>query len=174
MRANARQSDEIVFVEMDAEDPAAVARMSSLATAIVKEHFDPIIGPAQNDYMIGRFQTVEAIRDMSAHGYRYYFVVGAEGREIGFIAFVPRESSLYLSKFYLEKESRGKGYAHRMMSFVADAAREAGLNAITLNVNRGNDARFAYEAMGFQITRCEVNDIGSGYVMDDYVYELRL
>lgn len=174
MTALERTGDDIGFVELDIGDEAGIDRMSALASAIVKEHFDPIIGSAQNDYMIDRFQSPAAVRSLLEQGYRYFFVVDAAGAEIGFITFVARADDMYLSKFYLEKASRGRGYANRMMAFVADAARDAGLDAITLNVNRGNDARFAYEAMGFRIIRTEVIDIGAGFVMDDYVYELKL
>lgn len=159
---------------LDAGDAPGINRMSALASSIVKEHFDPIIGAAQNDYMIERFQSPSAIASMLAEGYRYFFVVRPDGDEVGFIAFVPHDDSLYLSKFYLRKDARGHGYAHQMMAFVAQAARELGYSTITLNVNRENDARFAYEKMGFHIIRTEVNDIGAGYVMDDYVYELEV
>lgn len=81
---------------------------------------------------------------------------------------------MYLSKFYLKKEMRGKGYAHEMLSFVLDETKKAGLPAVFLNVNRYNDACRAYEALGFTVARYEVNDIGNGFVMDDAVYEYTL
>ena len=90
-----------------------IARMSALATMIVKEHFDPLVGPEQNDYMISLFQTPGAIRGQISHGYRYFFVV-EDDREIGFIAFYPRGEALYLSKFYLVGQERGKGHSRRM------------------------------------------------------------
>lgn len=168
------KSNGLEFDALEADDAAGIERMSALASSIVKEHFDPIIGAAQNDYMIERFQSPSAIASILAEGYRYFFVVGPDSEEIGFVAFVPHDDSLYLSKFYLRKDARGHGYAHQMMAFVAQAARELGYSAITLNVNRENDARFAYEKMGFRIIRAEANDIGAGYVMDDYVYELEI
>lgn len=167
-------SNQLKFAPLEPDDAAGVERMSALASSIVKEHFDPIIGEAQNDYMIERFQSPAAIAGMLSEGYRYFFVEGPDGDEMGFIAYVPHDDSLYLSKFYLRKDARGRGYAHEMMGFVAQAARDGGFGTITLNVNRGNDARFAYEKMGFRIIRAEANDIGEGYVMDDYVYELRV
>ena len=161
----------MTFELLPLSDERGILEMSEMATEIVREHFDPIVGKAQNDYMIGRFQTPEAIRDQLAHGYRYYFVL-EEGRGIGFLAFYPREDCMYLSKFYLYKEERGKGYSRTMRDFVVRKAREASLSAIELNVNRDNSAVFAYEKLGFRRVRSEINDIGEGWFMDDYVYRL--
>lgn len=148
-----------------------IARMSALATMIVKEHFDPLVGPEQNDYMISLFQTPGAIRGQISHGYRYFFVV-EDDREIGFIAFYPSGEALYLSKFYLVRQERGKGHSRRMLSFIASEARRLGLSAIELNVNKDNDAVEAYRKLGFKAIRREVNDIGRGFVMDDIVFRL--
>ena len=162
------------FEELAIQDAQGIEEMSRLASSIVKEYYDPLIGPEQNDYMIALFQSASSIASQLADGFRYFFVVDGAGRRIGYVAFVPHEDSLYLSKFYLCRDQRGQGHARQMMAFVADAAREAGFGAVTLNVNRRNESRFAYEAMGFRIVREEVIDIGQGFVMDDYVYELRL
>ena len=60
----------MVFEYLKPEDEAGIVEMSAMATEIVREHFDPIIGRAQNDYMLQKFQTVEAIRGQLAHGYQ--------------------------------------------------------------------------------------------------------
>ena len=42
---------------------------------------------------------------------------------------------------------------------------------IWLTVNKRNDDSIAiYKKFGMEIIRSEVTDIGSGYVMDDYVF----
>ena len=111
------------FTPLDGKDAVAVNEMSHLATDIVREHFDPLIGKAQNDYMLARFQTPQAIAEQTAHGSRYYFV-RENGQDAGFVAFYPRDGKMYLSKFYLKKEMRGKGYAHEMLSFVLDETKK--------------------------------------------------
>ena len=142
-----------------------------MATEIVREHYDPILGKAQNDYMLEKFQSPHAIRSQLEHGYRYFFACEG-GRRVGFLAFYPRGESMYLSKLYLYKAERGKGYSRRMVGFVKEKAREEGLSSIELNVNRFNNAVYAYEKIGFRRIWSEKNDIGSGYYMDDYVYRL--
>ena len=156
------------FVKLPEEDEAAIHEMSEMAIKIVREHFDPLIGKEQNDYMIALFQTPEAIQKQLEEGYRYYFVK-EDGRNLGFLAFYPRGSYMYLSKFYLYSHERGKGYARKMLAFVEEQCEKEGLQGIELNVNRFNQAVDVYLKIGFEIVRLEKNDIGNGFYMDDYV-----
>ena len=165
------ETSSLEFVPLDGNDAAAVREMSALATGIVREHYDPIIGKAQNDYMIARFQTLEAVAEQLARGFAYRFV-RADGANVGFLAYYPRGEAMYLSKFYLRKEARGRGYARRMLAFVAAEARKAGLRAVELNVNKNNPSRFIYEKLGLRKIRDEKIDIGGGFFMDDFVYRL--
>lgn len=161
------------FVRLDKDNGSGIAEMSRMATAIVREHFDPIIGKAQNDYMINKFQTEEAIREQLTAGYQYYFCV-RDDITAGFLAFYPKNDYMYLSKFYLYREYRGLGYSHEMLEFVKNHCHKASIHRIELNVNRNNSAIFAYESLGFRISREEKNDIGHGFYMDDYVYSIEV
>lgn len=147
--------------------------MSELATNIVREHFDPIIGKAQNDYMISKFQTPESIADALYHGYRYYFVKDSDSI-VGFTAFVKKDDEMYLSKFYLKKEEWGKDYSLYMLRFVVLNVESLNLHNITLRVNRENPAVQAYKKIGFNIVREDKSDIGEGFFMDDYIMEFRI
>lgn len=58
------------------------------------------------------------------------------------------------------------------MTFIESLAIEKELAMITLTVNRYNlDTIAAYKKLGFQITESMVQDIGNGFVMDDYRME---
>ncbi len=163
----------MTFEQLTLSDESRIREMSEMATEIVKEHYDPIIGEAQNDYMIGRFQTTGAIRSQLEQGYQYYFV-SEGGRRVGFLAFYPKERCMYLSKLYLYKDERGKGYSRKMLDFVVQAARRHGSPAVELNVNRNNSAVRVYEKLGMKAVRCEKIDIGGGFFMDDYVFRLEV
>ncbi len=155
--------------EGDAED---LEHMSRLASGIVREYYDPIVGEEQNTYMIDMFQSEHAIADQLAHGYAYFFVKTDEGEDAGFLAFYPKENEMYLSKLYLRREMRGKGFSHDMLRFVEEKAQECGLHAVSLNVNKRNVSTAVYEKLGFTRVAAEKNDIGNGYFMDDYVYRI--
>ena len=114
---------------------------------------------------------IEAVAEQLAHGYNYYFAK-REGQNAGFLAYYPREGALYLSKLYLYKDQRGKGFSRVMLEFLKQKAKELGLNRIELNVNRNNPSVQIYEKLGFTVAWTEKNDIGNGFYMDDYVYAL--
>ena len=61
-----------------------------------------------------------------------------------------------------------------MMDFVVRHARQAGLPAVELNVNRNNSAVNVYRSLGLYVVREEKNEIGSGFFMDDFVFRLDL
>ena len=169
------------FIKVDGTDDLLVSELSALASAIVKEYYDPLLGPAQNDYMIEQFQSVPAIYGQIESGYRY-MIVRDEGsssgedillpQDAGFFGWYPRKDELYLSKFYLKADRRQHGYGRKIISYLLDEAAALGLRRISLNVNKYNESVEVYHKLGFSVVRSEVNDIGEGYVMDDFVMEL--
>ena len=157
-----------------ADETERIAEMSRMATEILREHYDPIVGKQQNDYMLDKFQSVRAIGEQLGNGYRYYFV-RCNGRNVGFMAFYPRQKAMYLSKLYLYKDERGKGFSRQMIAFVAEEARRENLCAVELNVNKHNERAISvYLKNGFETVESVKNDIGGGFFMDDYVMEKRL
>lgn len=161
------------FEKLTAGDTVRIAQMSELASAIVKEYYDPLLGAAQNDYMIEMFQSAASIAQQLDEGKQYYFVQYS-GEDIGFFCFYPHDDAMYLSKLYLRADMRGKGFARPILELIGEESKKVGLNAIELNVNKNNQTKFIYEKLGFVRVRSEKNDIGSGYYMDDYVYRLEL
>jgi GNAT superfamily N-acetyltransferase len=76
------------------------------------------------------------------------------------------EGKLFFSKFYIQKEHRGKGYASQAMEFLVEICKDRRLGIIWLTVNRYNDATIAvYEKKEFRTVRTQVADIGNGFVM---------
>ncbi|MDR1712612.1 MAG: GNAT family N-acetyltransferase [Coriobacteriales bacterium] len=65
----------ITAVEVSPQDTAAIERLAQLAGQIWHQHFPQIIGEAQTSYMVGLFQSFEAIRAQLASGYRYFFLM---------------------------------------------------------------------------------------------------
>ena len=159
------------FMKVELANDEFVSRLSRIACEIVKKYYDPLLGAEQNDYMIEKFQSVAAIRSQLSRGYRYY-IAQDRFHAIGFLSFYPRGDHLYLSKFYLSEGERGKGYGRKMLDFCVQNAKDEGLGAIELNVNKNNASIAIYERFGFKRIRSEKNDIGHGYFMDDYVYRL--
>jgi len=145
--------------------------IESLAREIWTEHYVPIIGKQQVDYMLARYQSRQAVKEQRASGALYFLM--EEGHAfIGYIAVHPREDELFLSKIYLRSSHRARGYGKKAVQFVETLARERGLRKIMLTVNKNNTGAIrAYEKIGFRTVGSLVQDIGGGFVMDDYAME---
>jgi RimJ/RimL family protein N-acetyltransferase len=157
---------EIVAEEVFTE--AQIQTVEKLAYEIWNEHFTPIIGKAQVDYMLDKFQSAKAVSEQLEQGYQYYLLKTDAGF-FGYTGVQPKDDELFLSKLYIGASHRGKGYGRKVVQFIESLAREKGLDEITLTVNKNNlDTIKAYEQFGFENLGPIVQDIGGGFVMDDY------
>jgi len=147
----------------------------SLARSIWTEHYVPIIGQEQVDYMLAKFQSAEAIElQIREEGCSYYLIYSG-GRPAGYLGAKRKDNELFLSKLYVLESERGKGIGRTGIDFLAAECLENGLEYITLTVNKNNLRTIqAYEKMGFDIYGEMIGDIGSGYVMDDFLMRKRI
>jgi diamine N-acetyltransferase len=155
-----------------AEELAAIER---IANEIWYEYYVPIIGRAQVDYMVPRFQSSAAMLEQIRGGYEY-FAMQQDGALVGYLGVQrqPESGRLFISKLYLHKTARGRGTGRAAIEFIEQIARQRGLGLMWLTVNKENPAVQAYRRMGFQIAEAIVIDIGGGFVMDDFRMEKRL
>jgi GNAT superfamily N-acetyltransferase len=155
--------------------PADVDAVASLAREIWDEFYVPLIGRAQVDYMVAKFQSAAAVGAQIASGYEYYLVLHG-GEPVGYLSVLEKqdERALFVSKFYLLHRTRGTGTGRTCMEFIERLARQRGLGLLWLTVNKGNPSVNVYKRLGFQIAAELVMDIGSGFVMDDYRMEKQL
>jgi len=142
--------------------------LEALAFPIWREHYTPIIGSAQVEYMLQKFQTAQSIEEQIREGVHYFLLQTPEEENIGYLSVVYRPEELFLSKLYLLKTFRGQGWARVTLEFVKALARNRNLEHITLTVHKQNPSVKAYQALGFGILEPVVTDIGGGFVMDDY------
>lgn len=154
-----------------AETTDDIALTALLAHEIWNQHFVPLIGQAQVDYMLENFQSEKAMTEQIEKGYEYYHFV-LDGEVIGYLAVCPeKDNTLFLSKLYLKKEYRGRGFARKAFEFIKEIAKNNGNKMIWLTVNKHNNGTIAvYKKFGMKIIRSQVTDIGNGFVMDDYVF----
>ena len=65
-------------------------------------------------------------------------------------SFEYRGREAFVDELYVEEKFRGTGVGRRAMEFVEERARELGVNAMHLEVDRGNDAALAlYRRIGY-------------------------
>ena len=149
------------------------AILKTMATEISREHFAPITGVAQVDYMMDKFLNIDTVlNEIERDGYIFEFVL-CDGVRAGYLAAVNEGERTFLSKLYLYREYRGRGLASAMLKRVKEIAE--GSSSVYLTVNKGNDDTIAiYRKWGFEIIDSVVTDIGGGFVMDDYIMSLDL
>lgn len=147
--------------------------IAALADIIWHECYGELLGQGQVDYMVEKFQSVDAMTEqIEKQGYTYLSVCDDE-ELCGYIGIKPEaDDRLFLSKLYLHKDKRGRGIASAMLNCVFEEARKIGKKRVYLTVNKHNDhAIEVYKKIGFVVTDTAVTDIGGGYVMDDYIME---
>lgn len=150
-----------------------IKAVSELAGRVWLEHYPSIIGKEQVEYMLNKFQSVDAILEqIERDHYQYYLLTDDKGVNVGYLAVIPRKDELFLSKIYIQKEDRKKGYGREALDFVREKARKFKLSRITLTVNRDNiDSIEVYKKYGFKGTDNVDIDIGEGFFMCDHKME---
>lgn len=151
-------------------DQGQISNVATLAREIWTEHYMAIIGKKQVDFMLDKFQSEEAIAAQISRGYEYY-IVAHDGKGVGYMAIIPNaaEDSLMISKLYVTKSARGQGFGRKMLEFAESICRERRIKTLWLTVNKNNAHSIAwYTRMGFQNAGPTIQDIGGGFVMDDY------
>lgn len=155
----------------EAKNRSDLDPIETMAKIIWHEHYTPIIGKEQVLYMLDKFQSTNSMFKQVEQGYRY-FSIYENKKMLGYLSFEKRVETLFLSKIYLKKEFRGKGRGKEALNFVMQKAGELGCQKVSLTVNRFNlDSIKAYEKAGFINIGETVQDIGEGFIMDDYLME---
>ncbi len=146
-------------------------QIEEMAKVIWHEHYTPIIGTEQVVCMLDKFQSIASMSTQIKSGYQYFLINQAK-IPVGYLSFIKRDEELFLSKIYILKELRGRGIGKKALKFIDTQAKENHCKKISLTVNRNNlNSIKAYERAGFQNTGEQIQDIGHGYVMDDYIME---
>lgn len=147
--------------------------IADLAKTIWTEHYTPIIGAPQVAYMLQKYQSADVIaRQIQASEYVYFIAFAAE-KAAGYCAVHWEEDkeSIFLSKLYVADCHRNKGLARALLQ--AAVLEYPAYESVYLTVNKSNHGSIAaYYALGFRISGSTVNDIGNGFVMDDYIMTL--
>lgn len=162
----------VKFVQVENEKEIEI--LANKADIIWHEYFPTIISVEQIDYMVDMFLSIHAIKREIEEGYLFYLAYDGEAL-IGFTVLRPEEDRLFISKLYVDKEHRGQGFGSPMFEKAKEVAVKHGLHAMYLTVNKYNTPSIEiYLHKGFETIEEVETDIGSGFVMDDYVMEYKL
>lgn len=153
-----------------------IEKTAQLADEIWHQHFSPIIGKDQVNFMLAKFQSESAISEQIESGW-LYFLLKQRDEFVGYVGLVPDADNkqLMLSKLYVKQSVRRQGLGKYLLDFVEEKCRSEGYDLLWLTVNRRNHGPIDfYKKLGFTIVDGKIKDIGGGFVMDDYIMQKRL
>jgi GNAT superfamily N-acetyltransferase len=161
----------LTFRKATAQD---IGLLSSLAREIWTTCYPGIITTEQIEYMLTLMYSHESIAQELQDNVQWV-IIESDTDPIGFLSFTASDMTVKLNKLYLKADTHGKGFGKAGLNYVIDYAKVNGFKEVFLTVNKNNaKAIKAYEKRGFKLTESVVNDIGGGFVMDDYVYSYEI
>lgn len=158
----------ITFKQVESTE---IKELASLASCIWHEYWTCLLSDEQIDYMVENFQSEKAINtQIENENYTYYFIL-LHNEKAGYFGISDKKDYLFLSKLYIKKEFRHQGTGTKAFEKIQEIAAD---KPIRLTVNKYNTYTIkAYEKWGFKKIDSVVTDIGSGFVMDDYIMEFK-
>ena len=153
---------------------ADIDELSAFASKVFIDYYTKLISYEQSAYMAGLFLSPQAIEKLMREGARFKAVYDND-QIVAFYEFKDEGEKIFLSKLYVAEKLRGKGIGRLMFNDLLQESHKTKASAIYLTVNKGNTPSFnIYTHLGFKVSDAVVNDIGQGYVMDDYIMEYDL
>ncbi|MDR2925095.1 MAG: GNAT family N-acetyltransferase [Azoarcus sp.] len=154
------------------DDIPAIARLAKAAWLVA---YAEIISPEQIDYMLAQRYDHTRLRDEIEDPQKWLRKAHLDGALAGFSACEICKGEFKLDKLYIHPDMQHKGIGAALVGNAAALAREQGFPTMILAVNKQNEQAIrAYTKYGFRVRDKIVTDIGSGFVMDDYIMEKRL
>jgi diamine N-acetyltransferase len=150
-----------------------VKLIHDLAHKIWPHTFRDILSQEQITYMLDWMYNLPTLMTQIQSGHEFY-IYYEQDQAVGFMGVEKIEHKLKIHKLYVLPEKQGQGIGKIFFDFAIARATELDCRALFLNVNRFNSAAQFYKRMNMQIIKEEDIEIGNGYLMEDYVFEISL
>jgi diamine N-acetyltransferase len=153
-----------------------ITTVHALSQQIWYGYYPGIITTEQIDYMLARMYAPEVIRDELAAGAVWELIL-QDNEAVGYLSYEHEAAAaqVKLNKLYVLPRLHGRGIGRQMLDHVKTRAAGLGAGHVYLTVNKQNTRAIrAYEASGFHVAEAIVTDIGSGFVMDDFIMRCEL
>jgi diamine N-acetyltransferase len=142
-----------------------IPTIQTLAHSIWREHYVPIIGAEQVEYMLDMIFTTDKLAQKMEES--NFYLVQEDKSTAGFLSMHKDGENVYfIDKFYIQ--TRGKGLGESAFKALINLYTDADTIHLTVNKHNFKSINF-YFKMGFKIEKNAVFDIGKNYVMDDFV-----
>ena len=162
-------------IEIRPITPPDVPAISALAREIWLATYPGIITQAQIDFMLEQRYGHERLYDDLEDAEKWLDQAFLDGRRIGFAFSEIYKGEFKLDKLYIHPDVQRKGVGGQLIAHVAERARKLDYPCVVLAVNKRNEKAIgSYKKYGFAVREAVVDDIGGGFVMDDYIMEKKL
>lgn len=162
-------------IEIRPVTPPDVPAIAALAREIWQATYPGIITQAQIDFMLEQRYGHERLYDDLEDAHKWLDQAFADGRRIGFAFSEIYKGEFKLDKLYIHPDMQRQGVGGRLIAHVAARAKQLGYPCMILAVNKRNEKAInSYRKYGFTVREAVVDDIGGGFVMDDYIMEKQL
>lgn len=145
--------------------------IAAMAREIWDQHYVPMIGREQVDYMLGKFYSHQSLVEQQRKGHRFY-LIRRQDETLGFLSVSKSgEADYFLHKLYIYSRKANAGAGTEVLQELIKMTEP---KSLTLTVNRKNYKSINfYFKNGFKIKSVEDFDIGNGYQMNDFIMERR-
>ncbi|PZX59574.1 ribosomal protein S18 acetylase RimI-like enzyme [Algoriphagus ratkowskyi] len=138
--------------------------------------FAEILSPEQIKYMLNLLYDFPHLQKQIEQGH-IFLLADENGEKLGFTGIEVNNEPFKtkIHKIYILPSAQGRGIGKKLFQAIKEIAFANNQTSLQLNVNKYNQGAIDfYEYLGFVNIKSEIIDIGNGYVMDDYVFELKL
>lgn len=139
--------------------------------------FASILSAQQIAYMMEMMYSPTSLAKQMDEGHQYV-ITSLDKQNIGYVSYEidhSKSNKTKIHKLYISPQHQRHGVGTAIIDYVTQQALEANNNSLFLNVNKYNSQAISfYNKHHFVLVKEEVIDIGNGFIMDDYVFELTL
>ena len=161
------------LIEATISDIPAIQALSDKAWP---HTFRDLLSPDQIVYMMEMMYSTESLKKQLSELNHHYLLAKDDDGYLGYVSYEVNYKNSGLTKvhkIYIDPEAQGKGVGRFFIEYVSVIARNQNSKGLSLNVNKYNENAIGfYRRMGFDIHHSEENDIGDGFIMDDYVMNM--
>lgn len=160
---------EMSKVEVGFLDEGEIDRLISLADEIWHNTYKDILSEAQIAYMLALIYAADRLRTQVDAGHPIF--VARVGLElVGYTHVLIEGHHSKLDKLYVAADLQGHGVGRLLLETAERFARDCMCSVMSLQVHKNNHKAIqAYGKFGFEVVSTYKEDIGAGFVMDDFI-----
>jgi ribosomal protein S18 acetylase RimI-like enzyme len=155
--------------------PVTPPDVPAMAREIWQATYPGIITQEQIDFMLEQRYGHERLYDDLEDVHKWLDQAFVGDRRVGFAFSEIYKGEFKLDKLYIHPDVQRQGVGGQLIAHVAARAKKEGYPCVILAVNKRNDKAInSYMKYGFVVREAIVDDIGHGFIMDDFVMEKKL